>query len=310
MFTVTISRQTGSLGNEIAKALASTLGQKLINRKYIMNNWLPEVTDKHDLNILKESSKYYNHQATNGLSYAKHIEKRLRQKVEKEPVLILGLGAQIIFRNDPATIHIRIIASDNKRIKRLSKKYGLDKKQAKKTLNLSDRKHRQYVWRVYKKDWSDPALYHICLNTDGINIDNAVKLLIHLIDLQKKSPSSLSNENAEPEYLNQIVNFAHPSEKKFSDILNMHNIKWKYEPTEFPLKWDAEGNITMSFRPDFFLPEFDTYIELTTMKQKYVTEKNNKVKLLKKTYPDINVKIVYNKDFQKLIERFDKNNEG
>lgn len=304
LLIITISRQTGSLGDEIARNIASTRGQKLITRKYIMDNWLPEVADEHDLNILKESSKYYNHQAVGDLSYAEYIEQRLRSEVKTNPTVILGLGAQIIFRNNPSAIHIRIISSDNVRRQRISEKYGLDKKQAERTLDLSDRKHRRYVWRVYDKDWANPALYHICLNTDGINIDNTTRLIIHLIDLQKKSPSPLSNNKPESKK-QQDIEFVHPSEKKFAKILNMHKIKWKYEPTEFPLKWDAEGNITMGFRPDFFLPEFDTYIELTTMKQKYVTEKNQKVKLLRKLYPDINIKIVYNKDFQKLIERFD-----
>ncbi len=311
MFTITISRQAGSLGNNIAESLANTLGHKFINRRYIMENWLPEVAGKHDLNILKESSKYYNKKAVDNISYAEYIEKRLQKEAEKKPLVILGLGSQIIFRDNPTAVHVRIIASDNSRIERLKKKYGLNQKQAEKSLNLSDRKHRRYVWRVYERNWADPALYHICLNTDGIEVETAVKTLIYLIDLQKKSPVPLSNsdKNLENAQKNNIE-FVHPSEKKFASILNMHKIKWKYEPAEFPLKWDAEGNISMGFRPDFYLPEFDTYIELTTMKQKYVTEKNNKVKLLKKLYPDINIKIVYNKDFKKIIERFGKENEG
>jgi hypothetical protein len=87
----------------------------------------------------------------------------------------------------------------------------------------------------------------------------------------------------------------------------MHHISWEYEPTEFPLEWDAEGNIIMAFRPDFYLTEYDTYIELTTMKRKYVTEKNKKVRLVQEIYPDINIKIVYKKDFHKLVEKFDIN---
>src|SRR6056297_1004857 len=105
---LTISRQAGSLGDEIAKNIATTRGQKLITREYIMNNWLPEVADTHDLNILKESSKYYNRQAVNGLSYAEYIEQKLEQEVETNPTVILGLGSQVIFRNNPSAIHIRI----------------------------------------------------------------------------------------------------------------------------------------------------------------------------------------------------------
>ena len=84
----------------------------------------------------------------------------------------------------------------------------------------------------------------------------------------------------------------------------MYHIEWLYEPRTFPIEWDAEGNITQAFSPDFYLTQFDTYIELTTMNQKYVTQKNRKARRVRELYPGTNVKIVYKKDFQSLIERF------
>ncbi|MEE8158656.1 MAG: phosphoribosyltransferase family protein, partial [Dehalococcoidia bacterium] len=58
------------------------------------------------------------------------------------------------------------------------------------------------------------------------------------------------------------------------------------------------------FTPDFFLPELDLYIELTTMKQSLVTEKNHKVRLLRERYPDINVRLLYKKDYHKILAKF------
>ena len=98
--------------------------------------------------------------------------------------------------------------------------------------------------------------------------------------------------------------FKHPSEEEFASILDMHDIEWQYEPRTFPIKWDAEGNVTQAFSPDFYLPRFDTYIELTTMDQKYVSEKKKKVELLKKLYPGININIVFKNDFYSLVKRF------
>jgi hypothetical protein len=60
----------------------------------------------------------------------------------------------------------------------------------------------------------------------------------------------------------------------------------------------------MAFSPDFYLTKFDTYIELTTMNQKYATMKNKKVKKMRELYPGVNVKIVFKKDFHSLVERF------
>ena len=98
--------------------------------------------------------------------------------------------------------------------------------------------------------------------------------------------------------------FAHPSERVAAQILDFYRIAWEYEPTTFPLEWDRKGNVLVSFAPDFYLSELDLYIELTTMSQKLVTKKNRKVRRLKELYPDVNIKILYQKDFRKLLFKF------
>ena len=98
--------------------------------------------------------------------------------------------------------------------------------------------------------------------------------------------------------------FAHPSERVAAQILDFYRIAWEYEPTTFPLEWDRKGNVLASFAPDFYLPELDLYIELTTMSQKLVTKKNRKVRRLKELYPDVNIKVLYQKDFRKLLFKF------
>jgi len=98
--------------------------------------------------------------------------------------------------------------------------------------------------------------------------------------------------------------FAHPSERVAAQILDFYRIAWEYEPTTFPLEWDRKGNVLVSFAPDFYLSELDLYIELTTMSQKLVTKKNRKVRRLKELYPDVNIKVLYQKDFRKLLFKF------
>jgi hypothetical protein len=100
------------------------------------------------------------------------------------------------------------------------------------------------------------------------------------------------------------IKFAHDSEKEFGRILDYYRIRWEYEPKTFPLEWDQEGNVTVSFTPDFYLTDYDLFIELTTMNQKLVTKKNRKIKKLKELYPDINIKLFYKKDFHSLIFKY------
>lgn len=106
--------------------------------------------------------------------------------------------------------------------------------------------------------------------------------------------------------------FAHSSERICAEILEYYGIQWKYEPRTFPIEFDSKGNVIAYFTPDFYLPEFDMYIELTTMSQKLVTRKNRKIRRLKELFPGINVKIFYQKDFKNLILKYGlyKNKKG
>jgi hypothetical protein len=100
------------------------------------------------------------------------------------------------------------------------------------------------------------------------------------------------------------VAFGHPSEELFANLLDFYRIPWEYEPRSFPLQWNKDGRVTEAFTPDFYLPESDLYVELTTMKQALVTRKNRKVKLLRAIYPHINIQVFYQKDFQDLVSKY------
>ncbi|NIP29084.1 MAG: cytidylate kinase-like family protein, partial [Candidatus Dadabacteria bacterium] len=89
--------------------------------------------------------------------------------------------------------------------------------------------------------------------------------------------------------------------REFAKVLDYYRIKWEYEPRSFILQTHDSGGIKEEFTPDFYLTDLDLYIELTTMKQRLVTKKNRKVKKLKELYPDVNIKVFYGRDYQKLL---------
>ncbi len=97
--------------------------------------------------------------------------------------------------------------------------------------------------------------------------------------------------------------FAHESEAEFANLLDFYQIEWLYEPRSFPLAWNGDG-VSQMFTPDFYLPELDMYIELTTMKQELITAKNRKVRRLREMYPDINIRLLTRKDFTRLLSKY------
>lgn len=102
----------------------------------------------------------------------------------------------------------------------------------------------------------------------------------------------------------QPAAFAHPSEEEFASLLSYYGIRWLYEPTTFPLSYDAEGRVTEAFAPDFYLPEYDLYIELATRKPAQMTRKNRKVRRLRQLHPEVHIKLVNRRAFGDLLLRF------
>lgn len=100
------------------------------------------------------------------------------------------------------------------------------------------------------------------------------------------------------------VRFAHNSERQFAMLLDFYGIAWEYEPTEFILERDREGNAALAFRPDFYLPGYDLFVEITTLNQKLVTKKNRKIRRLRELYPHVKVKILYQRDYLNLLAKY------
>jgi hypoxanthine phosphoribosyltransferase len=102
----------------------------------------------------------------------------------------------------------------------------------------------------------------------------------------------------------QCPRFAHESERQFAGVLDFYGIAWEYEPTEFVLDWDDDGRPNQAFRPDFYLRDYDLYIELTTLNQRLVTKKNRKVRRLRELHPEVTVKVLYQRDYLSLLMKF------
>jgi hypoxanthine phosphoribosyltransferase len=101
-----------------------------------------------------------------------------------------------------------------------------------------------------------------------------------------------------------VPSFAHASEAEMARILDFYRIRWEYEPHTFPILWNLDGDVTESFSPDFWLPDLDLYLEMTTLRQKLVRKKNRKLRRIRELYPDLRIKLFYARDFKALMLKF------
>jgi hypoxanthine phosphoribosyltransferase len=100
------------------------------------------------------------------------------------------------------------------------------------------------------------------------------------------------------------VRFAHNSERQFAKLLDFYGIVWEYEPRTFTLEEDRDGKPAKAFTPDFYLPAYDLYIEITTLNQKLVTKKNRKARRLTELYPDVAIRVLYQRDYIHLLVKY------
>ena len=97
--------------------------------------------------------------------------------------------------------------------------------------------------------------------------------------------------------------FAHPSERDVAGLLSLYGVAWEYEPVEFALAHDGDGRVTRAFRPDFFLPEYGTFIEVTVLAQRLVTRKNRKIREFRQRFPEVTLHVLYRRQVEALLER-------
>jgi hypoxanthine phosphoribosyltransferase len=114
-------------------------------------------------------------------------------------------------------------------------------------------------------------------------------------------PKPIPNPKNKP---GEPIRFSHPAEEAFARVLDFYETQWEYEPVTFPLEWDDSGRVTNAFSPDFYLVDEDLYVELTTMRQRLVTKKNRKLRLLHELYPNVQCKLMYRKDIADLAVKY------
>lgn len=100
------------------------------------------------------------------------------------------------------------------------------------------------------------------------------------------------------------IEYAHPAEEMFARILDFYGVRWIYEPRTFELEWDQTGKVTLAFTPDFYLPDQDLYVELTTLRPQLSTLKNKKMRRMQEMYPQVNIKLMKRREMRDLMVKY------
>jgi len=186
MAAITISRQMGSLGEEVAFVLSGKLSYQIINREIINQAALrarkPEIAlaSIDDLGLiglrLDAKSRQIYHRA---------VSEIMIEIANRGNAIIIGRAGQIILKDHPLCFHVMVIAPAKLRAERIAnvQKISIDNGMAQ--IKASDQSRRRYLRRYYGIAWDDPTLYDMILNTARLSPDQAACTIIQAFEQGK-----------------------------------------------------------------------------------------------------------------------------
>ena len=178
MSVVTLSRQLGSLGSQVAREAADLLGYRLVWRDLINESALRAGAPSTALAVIDDLGLL-------GISLSKKevraFRKALRQVMEElhaeGNLVIVGRAGQIILHDKPGVLHMRVIAPPGLRAERIAARQHISIKNAAAQVEASDKNRRKYLKRFFKTDWDDPQLYDLLINTAHLNVSQSARLI-------------------------------------------------------------------------------------------------------------------------------------
>lgn len=197
MQAVTISRQYGSGGGEIAARLASKLGWRLVDHEAVIQVARRLGISVTDAEAQDEHVESLGMRLLNGLSliqppmsnamqiipfpndviYHEALRKVIEAALSPGHVVIVGRGSQVLFKDRRDILHVRIVAPLEQRISYAMSREGLGHEDAQARVHYKDNGRVRYLQAQYHQNPADPLLYDLVINTAVLSLDDAVQLI-------------------------------------------------------------------------------------------------------------------------------------
>ena len=189
MAIITISRQVGSLGEEIARQLSSDLGYKLVTREDFMNlanHYDPEMAGKLKKITDEESPGVMERLFFSTPIYLSLFEALIFELASQRQVIIMGRGAQIVLRDVHQVYRVRVVAPTHLRVLHMRQVHGMSTDEALEFVRRHDRSRRNVVRQVFDHDLRDWGLYDMVLNTAYLDVEAGVEIIKKAIEQIKR----------------------------------------------------------------------------------------------------------------------------
>lgn len=189
MAVITISRQMGSLGSQIAEEVARCLDYRVVWREVIneaaLRAGVPEVAlatiDELDLLGLRPP-------ASARRAYHEAVHDIMEELAGAGNVVIVGRAGQVILRDWDDVLHVRLFAPLELRVERIAVQHNLSLEAARTQVEASDAARARYLRRYYRVKWEDAGLYGLILNTAYWSTSAAARVICEAVAQREKAP--------------------------------------------------------------------------------------------------------------------------
>ncbi len=114
-------------------------------------------------------------------NYPELIRQVLLEYAQAGDVMLVGRGGQVVLQGLPGVLHVQIVAPKDRRIHTLMERLGLDVKEAERRIQQNDRERGRYIKHFFGRDWHDPDLYDLVINTGALSLDLAAHLICEAV---------------------------------------------------------------------------------------------------------------------------------
>lgn len=173
-FAITVSRQMGSLGCDVAREVAQRLGYRMVWRELINQAAIRAGAPEAALSTIDELGLLgIKPSAAQQRAYIAAVARVLEELVMEGRVVIVGRAGQVILRERPGVLHVQVIAPFALRVERIAQRRKIGAEAASAQVETSDHYRRNYLMHFYHVRWEDPLLYDLTVNTAHLSVDQA-----------------------------------------------------------------------------------------------------------------------------------------
>jgi cytidylate kinase len=212
MAVITISRQFGSGGDEVADCICRELGYRKLSKTHFLQAAAEAGLSEQEIIDFSEDdykakgffdrllgrqftigqARIWREDATgvqttevtelNEEHALSIVKSAIHAAYRAGSVVVMGRGGQMVLKDSPAAVHVRVEAPLEDRIQRVKIEQKLERRPAQELIEARDGNSADYLRHFYSVDWANPLLYHVVLNTGLLEIDQAAQLVVQLVN--------------------------------------------------------------------------------------------------------------------------------